>query len=194
MINPYNALTTNECNWVPFLEKLGLFDVFGELTASYYDTEATTQIIKFIVWTYSANSTQLTEGMEWEANKRNNYRLAGLPQGLWEPVGLLKDPTILRATHRWLDWQEEPVFKQLQCLRDLKLEMQLSCVGKVVKSSGEIDFDQKFKNAQYALDLDAMIQQLENQSILNDPKLKDAIQETNYSKKTMFKGPEAYAH
>lgn len=193
MVQPYQALTGYELNnWKNLFDELGLLDVFGELLGTFSAPESTRKIIRYIVWTYSANSERLVVGMEWETNKRNNFNHAGLPWDLWEPIGLLKDLTILRSIHGWLEYQDEPVFKQLQCLKDLKLEMQLSSVGRISKASSEMDYDQKYKNANYALELEKAIKQLENQLIQNNPVLKEAVKETKFSRRTTV-GAETFA-
>jgi hypothetical protein len=193
MVHLYTALLEYDGgDWKEFLDNIGLLDVFGELLG-YFNTPSSAQkIIRYIVWTYSANSERIVVGQEWESTKRSNYGHAGLPGDLWEAIGMLKDLNVARTIHRWLEYQDEPVFKQLQSLRDLKLEMQISSVGKISKSSGEIDYDQKYKNAQYAVELDKMIRQLENQSIHNNPILKDAIRESKFTRKTTT-GPEAFS-
>lgn len=195
MVNPYIALTSYEgSEWGKFLDQMGLLKVFEGVLMNFCHPDSTRKIIRYIVWTYSVNSDRQVAGMDWENNKRNNFNQAGLPGDFWEKIGLLKDLDVRRTVHRWLDFQDEPLFKQLQTLRDLKMEMQLSSVGIISKSNGEIDYDQKFKNANYSVDLDKMIQQLENQSIQNNPNLKDAMRELQYKKRNPTTGPEAYAH
>lgn len=193
MVHPYTVLLSYEGDdWKEFLDGIGLLDVFGELLGNFNTPESARKIVRYIVWTYSVNSERIVAGQDWESNKHNNYVHAGLPQDLWEGIGMLKDVYVARTIHRWLEYQDDPVFKQLQSLRDLKLEMQISSVGRISKSSGEIDYDQKYKNAQYAVELDKMIKQLENQSIQNNPILKDAIRETRFSRRTTT-GPEAFS-
>lgn len=195
MVNPYQALTTYEgADWKIFLEEIGLLDVFGNLLGNFNAPDSARKIIRYIVWTYSVKSERHVAGMDWENNKRGIFDFVGLPGDLWEEIGLLKDPEVLRSIHRWLDWQEEPLFKHLQCLRDLKMEMQLSSVGTIRKSNNEIDYDQKFKNANYSVELDKTIAQLENQSIQNNPALKDAMKETQFKKRSVTMGPESFSH
>lgn len=194
MKNPYVILTTYEgADWKVLLAEMGLLEVFGELLVYYCSPDSTRKIIRYIVWTYSVNSERHIAGMDWENNKRHNFDHAGLPVDMWESIGLLKDLDVLRTVHRWLEFQEDPLFKQLQTLRDLKMEMQMSSGGLIKKSNGEIDYDQKYKNAQYALELDKMIQQLENQSIQNSSSLKDALRESNFKRRSSTTGPENFS-
>lgn len=193
MTNPYQALTSYEGDrWKEFLDNIHLLDVFGELLPHYTHPESTRKIIRYIVWTYSADSDKLVLGMDWEENKKKIYQQAGLPGSSWNDIGLLQDNLVLRAIHNWLTFQGDPVFKQLETLKDLKLEMQISATGKVVKSSGEVDYDQKFRNAEYAEKLAKMIQDLENQYIQNNPKLQQAIKETKFSRKNTTTGVERF--
>ena len=196
MIDPYQTILSYEENdWETLLENLGLFDVFESLFSHFSKPESMRSILRYILWTYSAKSPRLVQGADWEEAKRKNFRDAGLPADLYHPITMLKDTTVATAVHAWLDFQGLPVFKQLMALRDLKAEMQLSSVSSIKKASGvEIDYDQKFKNAQYALDLDKMIKDLEAQHISKDPRLRDAIEQAGYKPLKMYIGPETYSH
>lgn len=193
MVLVYQTLTTYQgSEWKKLFEQLGLLDTFGEILGDYSHPDSTRKVIRYIVWTYSANSERLISGQDWENNKKNNFDHAGIAIEMWEKIGMLKDRVILNAVHYWLEYQDDPVFKMLLCLKDLKLEMQISSVGRITKASSEIDYDQKYKNANYAIELDGKIKQLENQLIQNDPKLKEAIKETKFNRRTTV-GVENFA-
>lgn len=194
MTNPYQALTTYEgSDWEDYLESLSMLEVFGELFGIWTTPDAQRKIIRYIAWTYSKDSKKLMEGLDWQTNKRNLYDLAGLPANLWPDIGMLKRPELLKTVHRWLDFQGDAVFKQLQVLRDLKAEMQESCAGMISKNGEGIDYDQKMKNARYAHDLDLMIQALETKSIINHPALKEAVRESGFTPHRILSGPEHFA-
>jgi hypothetical protein len=194
MTHPYHALIQYEGeDWPAFLENIGLLPIFKRLFIRYSKPESTRKIIRYIVYTYSANSEKLIVGMDWSNNKKQIYDYVQLPAELWPGVGLLNDPLILQTVHQWLDFQGDRVFKQLQSLKDLQLEMQLTSNGVIKKASDEVDYDQKYRNANYARELSAIIDNLELQYIQNNPLLKDAVRETKFDKKSILTGPEHFS-
>lgn len=181
MINAYLTLTAYEgTEWKDYLESIGLLDVFGELFGQFVSPDSQRKIMRYILWAYSRESDKLIQGADWETNKKSIYKMSGLPGDLWESIGLLSNYIVLRTIHRWLEFQGESVFKQLQTLKDLKMEMQLSCVGAIMKNTGETDYEQKRRNAITARELDDMIEALEPRCIENTPHLKDAIREARF--------------
>jgi len=92
----------------------------------------------------------------------------------------------LQSIIKWLDFQDNDVFTQLMVFKQLKLEMQLSANSPLKNSSGQIDYDQKFKNANYAMDLRKKINDLEKELIQNSPTLSQFVKEvkTVVKKKT----------
>lgn len=193
MVDPYQILSKYEGdNWNGLLSELGVSEIFGDLQLLYTNPDSMRKIVRYIVWTYTATSERLVKGHDWESNKRNNFEMSGLPAEMWADVGMLRSDVVLRAIHDWLEFQDRPLFKQIQALRDLKLEMQLSSVGVIVTSSRDNDYDQKFKNARYAIDLGKMIDELESESLHNSPNMQEAVKEVATRKKTMV-GPETFS-
>lgn len=197
MIKPFKELTTYEGNdFVGFIKKILLYEVFKDLINEYgHDKGLLKQIIKYIVWAYSMESEKVVLGMDWEKNKKRIFDEAELPpsEEMQEAVIYLKDEAILNTINKWLDFQDEEAYTQYCALKDLRVEMQVSSLRDIKKASGEIDYDQKFRNAQYAKDLLGMIKDVEAQLIQNDIKLKDAVKEVKKSIKKDTFGVESYA-
>lgn len=194
MIVPYNVLISYaESNWKEYLEEHSLLSVFNDLVAEYgSDNPLLTKLIRYIVWAYSLDSEKIVLGADWLQNKAEIFNSSGLPETLWDSVALLKNETIIKAIHGWLRYQEQDVFTQLVVLKDLLIEMQLSA-NSLIKRGTDIDYDQKFKNARYALELRDMIQKLETQLLQNHPKLKAGIKEVHFVSAKSTVGVETFA-
>lgn len=200
MIDVYSELSQYAGNnWSIFLKKVGVEDIFAdlmELSRTTYQEMAYETVgggVKYILWTYSVRSDRLDLGMEWERIKQNNFSQSGLPATKWADFGLLKSEAVVKTVYRWLDFQDEPVMKQLVCLKDLRLEMQLSAVSPIMRGQTDIDYDQKFKNAKYAIELEKMIAECNAQLVKNNPRLSFANKEMDRSKRPQTLGPESYA-
>lgn len=190
----YQQLTEyEEDNWEEYLNKLVLVDIFMDLFR-VVKKEDFKYAIRYIVWCYSIDSDMVIIGTEWQANKIKIYHQSELPVIYSEAFLHLKDDTVLGVINKWLEFQNSDTWMQLQVLKDLKIEMQLSANSAIKKSSGEIDFDQKYKNANYATELTKKIKDLENELIQNSNKLKDAVREVKSSgRKTHTITPEKFA-
>jgi hypothetical protein len=187
MTNPYLAITTyNGDFWEGHLKELCLYDIFADLINKYTDQEILGKILRYIAWQYSEDSDKVVLNMALLQNKQSLFKLAGLPKELYDPIVLFSDEIILQSIIKWLDFQDNDVFTQLMVFKQLKLEMQLSANSPLKNSSGQIDYDQKFKNANYAMDLRKKINDLEKELIQNSPTLSQFVKEvkTVVKKKT----------
>jgi len=185
MIQPYSEIISyEEDNWQEFLEKICLIDIFLPVTKAYPDVQTLKCVIRYIVYSYSRHSDKVVLDMEWQKNKQRIFEfvMAKPEKGLYEDLVLLKNENVIDCVLRWLDHQDNDTWRMLCVLKDLRLEMQLSAVSKILKSSGEIDYSQKFLNAEYAIKLKQMIKDLESELIQNDAKLKEAVKEVNIKK------------
>lgn len=203
MISAYQSIVTFEKgDWQPFLEQIGLDKEFGPLFRSYSESEQypevlrnnTSVVIKYIVKAYSIESDMVVIGTDWHKNKKKIYdSVSGEPKkGCYEALVLLKSETVLTIINNWLEFCDEDQFTQIQMLKDLQVEMRITSVSQVRKASGEIDYDQKFKNAQYSLDLKKMIKDAESELIQSSSKLKDAIKEFREAKQKSSFGLETF--
>ncbi len=208
MINAFSELTTYEGNaWEEFLEQCSLIHIFKPILERYKDNGVRRPLIQYIVRCYSLDSQDIVIGMEWGRNKKVIFEKLMLPPLMYHELVLFdnlfsergefqteerieKDrdiDAIKRSINMWLNNQDSEVYVQWAVLRDLRQEMQNSATGPIKKSSGEIDYDQKFKNAKYAMDLREMIKNLEDELIQNSSELKEAVKEIKNKKvKTTF--------
>lgn len=184
-----------EDGWEEFLEQICLYEIFKPVISAYQDRDTLKRVIKYIVYAYSKNSDKIILGMEWQKNKQQIFEfvLAKPIVGIYEDLVLLKSEEVVSTIHKWLEFQDSDTFKQLQVLRDLRIEMQLSANGSIVKANGEQDYTQKFLNAEYAMKLKVMIKDLETELIQNDMKMKDSVREVKTVKSKVTVGPETFS-
>jgi hypothetical protein len=206
MINAFNELTTYSGNdWDDFLEKCSLINIFKPILDRYKDNGLRRLVIQYIVKCYSLDSPDIVIGMEWGRMKKIIFEKLMLPQLMYHEMVLFenmhdlkegtdefefedkiekdKDITALRKSiTMWLNMQDSEVYVQFAVLRDLRQEMQASATKPIKKSSGEIDYDQKFKNAKYAMELHTLSKNIEEELIQNSETLKIAVQEVKNKK------------
>lgn len=183
MTLPYNSLITFEQdNWNEYLKKICLYDIFKELLSWLPDPVEFKHGIRYILWAYSLDSDAIVIGMDWHKNKLQIFEKSNLKDIYWEAFGLLKSEVVLNVINSWLEFQDSETFTMLQVLKDLKVEMQLSANSNIKKASLEVDYDQKYKNSQYAMELTKKIKDLEAELIQNIPKMKGIVQEFRTSK------------
>lgn len=194
MINSYQEISTYEENeWQNFLDRLDLYEIFKPIFSLSSDPQTIGGIVRYIAWTYTKTSEKVIVNMSWEKNKSKNFDDTFLPKEWKERLTQIKDPEVVSVIEAWLSYQDEETFSQMVTLKDLRSQMQKSCVSDIKKGNGsEIDYDQKFKNAEYVLDLQKMIKELENELIQNHPKLKSVVSDFAAKKKNTF-GVENYA-
>lgn len=196
MISPYQALTTHDHDdWYDFLEKCLLLDIFMPVLEEYKDPQTLKLVIKYIVFAYSAQSEHIVLGKEWLENKEQIFELLMFKpiREFKDDVVMLQNPAVIRTINNWLEFQDKPTFKQMQVLKDLKIEMQTSCLSNIKKASMEIDYDQKFRNAEYASKLQEKIRELEAELIQNNVKMKEAVREVKAAKVSFNVGPETFS-
>jgi hypothetical protein len=197
MIIAYQQLTTyEEDNWQEFLDRICLYDIFKDLILKHgVNKSLLKSFIRYIVWAYSRESDMIILGTDWGKNKRRIFDAAG-----FEPIEILlnatvnlQDDVVVSTIHKWLSFQDDYVHTQLSVLKDLMVEMQISANSPIRKASGEIDFDQKYKNACYVKDLRRMISDLESELVQNSPKLQEGATELRNTNKRVIISAEKYA-
>lgn len=196
MINAYHSLVTYSDNdWQEYLERLCLIDIFKDLLNEYPDKDNLRCAVRYIMYAYSVESEMVILNKEWHKNKKDIFEAAQVMprKGLYEDLVLLKSNAVVETIHRWLNFQDNDTFTQISVLKDLRVEMQLTCLTGIKKPSGEIDYDQKFKNAEYGVELKKMIRDLESELIQNSLKLKEAIREIRTARNKNTIGVEMFA-
>lgn len=199
MVIPVKELTTySGSDWQEYLDSMALFEVFKDLVYKYQaDPIFLKCCIRYIVWAYSKDSDKIVLGTDWVENKKRIFEAAQLPlvESVLHDVVFLKDEIILITIKRWIDLQDEEAWKELCMLKDLRAEMQLSANSQLKVGNGEgINYDQKFKNAKYSIELAQMIKDCESKFMQNDPHLKEAVKEIKQrTKSNTSLSPEFFA-
>lgn len=198
MINAYSSLMEYKYgDWEQYLKKIAMYDIFKDVIHEYKDKDTVTCVIRYILWAYSVESDMVVLNTDWHKNKQAIFEKAMvLPRkNLYEDLILLKNENVLNTINKWLTYQDNDTFTTVQTLKDLRNEMQISCLTDIKKASGEIDYSQKFLNAKYAVDLKQMIKDLESELIQNNQSLKEAVTEIKKAKRnTSTVGVEHYAN
>ena len=199
MINPFHSLVTYDgSEWYDYLESISLFDIFKDLVYKYQgDPPLLKGIVRYIVWTYSKDSDKITLGTDWIENKKRVFDAAQLPpiESVLMDVVYLKDEVILLTIKKWVGFQDDDTWKELMMLKDLRSEMQLSANSALKAGNNDIvNYDQKFKNAEYSIKLALMIKDCEQKLIQNDPRFKEAAREIRAKTKNNTSiSPETFA-
>jgi hypothetical protein len=199
MVNPLQALSTySGDDWYEYLDSISLYEIFRDLIVKYQANPSLLKgIIRYIVWAYSKDSDKITLGTDWLENKKRIFESAQLPpmENILHDVVFLGDDVILITIKRWIDFQDDDTWKELMMLKDLRSEMQLSANSALKSGNGEaVNYDQKFKNAKYSIDLALMIKDCESKLLQNDPRFKDAVREVKQrSKSNISISPESFA-
>lgn len=196
MISPFQHIISNEeSDWQDFLEKCLLIDIFSPVLKSFSDPGDIKVVVRYIAYAYSVHSDKIILGMDWQKNKQSIFEfiMAKPKANFYESLVLLKNPSVVESIHRWLDFQDNDTFRQLQVLKDLRMEMQISCLTDIKNAQLEINYDQKYRNAGYSLDLKQKIKDLESELVQNDIKMKDAVKEVKMAKNGFNIGPENFS-
>jgi hypothetical protein len=198
MISAFKELTTYDGDeWQEFLEKICLIEIFKEVILEYNSEPGLVKcIIRFIVWAYSKDSDKVILGDDWLINKKRIYESADLPLTAEMENAILyyQDEAVLSAIKKWVSWQNNDAYKEITMLQDLRTEMQISANSNIRNAQAEINYDQKFKNAKYSIELYQMIKDAESNLLQNDPKMKDGYNEVKKASKGKINiGPETFA-
>jgi hypothetical protein len=196
MISPFHSIISYEENdWEEYLDRILLIHVFSPVIKEYKDKDTLKGVIRFIAYAYSVDSDKIILSRDWKKNKQEIFELVLIKpeKKSYEDLVLLKNQAVVETIHRWVTHQDNATFTHLQVLKDLRVEMQISALSKILKSSGEVDYDQKFRNAKYADDLKKMIKDLESELIQNNQKLKDAVKEVRVVKSSYTVSPATFS-
>lgn len=195
MISAYSDLISYDGDeWENYLTQICLFDIFKDFIGLFKDRQALKQAIRYVVWCYSKNSECVILGTDWYENKKRIFDKCLLPKEYFTDLVLLENRIVVSTIQRWIDFQDSNVFANLMSLKDLMIEMRLSSNSKIIKSSGEVDYSQKYLNATYVQELGKMIEDLEQELIQNTPKLKMSVREVAIAKTKNTFGVESWAN
>lgn len=193
MVSTFKTISDYDGNdWGDLLNDLNVLSVFDGILSIPCSADETSGIIKYIVWTYSVESDKVQFERDWYRCKQKVFQLSGLDVEWYQKTVELEDATILHAINKWVEYQDDDIFEQLITLKDLRAEMRRSCLSPIMKATG-IDYDQKFKNAQYSVELMDRIKELEAKLISRDSKFREAIDEIKTASKKKYFGIEKIA-
>lgn len=196
MISSYNDIINYDGNdFEDYLNMICLIDIFKDLINLFKDKKnELKQAIKYILWTYSKQSDYVILGDDWLVNKKRIFDKTFLPKEYYEDLVLLKNRIVIDTIQRWVDFQDDEVSATLFSLRDLMIEMRLSSNSNIKNAQDEINYDQKYKNANYSIELKQKIKDLESELIQNDMRLKEGVKEIKRATKSSHSiGVEKYA-
>jgi hypothetical protein len=197
MISAYKELATYDGDqWQEFLEKICLIEIFKDVITAYASQPTMVKcIIRFIVWTYSKDSDKVSVGADWLETKKKIYEAAELPltAEMEKAVLYYRDDAVLSSIKKWIAWQDNDTYTEIKMLKDLRVEMQISANSDIKNAQAETNYDQKFKNAKYSIELYQMIKDAEATLMQADPRLKEALQEVRKATKNKTTiGPESF--
>lgn len=189
MINAYTEISNYDGNdFQDFLNKICLVDIFLPVLKEYEEKVVAKMVIKYIVHCYSINSEKIIQGTDWGLNKKRIFEDCLFPpntekHNFFEETVHLKNEAVALSCKRWIEFQDNEIYSDLIMLKDLKFQMRVSSVTDIKNAAGEINYDQKMKNAKYVLELEAMIKETESRMIQNTT-LKHQVKEINNSFKS----------
>ncbi len=131
----------------------------------------------YILDCYSKSSKKHIAGAEWSVIKKGVAKEVKLPKELYAAVLELENEGVAQSIQNWLKYQNAPVFEQICVLKDLREQMLKSALQMLPKGKGEINWEQKDKNAQKAKRLQKDIEDLEKSIKANTTSTLDMIQE-----------------
>jgi hypothetical protein len=180
MISAYASIVSYQHDdWEEYFDRIAMIEIFKPVIDFYKEDKVKLKcVIQYILHCYSVESDKVKIGLDWQKNKLEIFEDTCMPlKELMDDTVYLKNYSVITVINSWLQFQDSEVFAELCMLKDLKLEMQLSATSIIRKSSGEIDYDQKYKNSTYVTELRKKVRDLESEFIQNNVKLKDAVKE-----------------
>lgn len=174
-------------NMMERLGKMNVAHLFVRIAAKYKeDGEAFNKVLFYILHTYSLKSKFHVLGADWNETKEAIARHLAIDESnlLWDDTVLLKSSEVISSIQNYLNYQGNRNFKHLCMLKDLYEQMVSSAVDNIKKASDETDYDQKYKNHDYASKLLAEINEWEQRVAEGHKELKDAMGEMAQFKKT----------
>lgn len=191
MVNAYKEIinySDEDEQFEEYLKKMHLYSIFQELINDFPDKNTFKGVVRFILMAYSVNSELLqTSGWTWTNLSKRIFEMSNLDEKYFDEVADLKNDSVRDVAEKWLQFQNDENFTNYCHFRDLRREMLSSSIGKIIKSTGEQDYEQKMKNAIHSVELLKMMEDAREKFIQTQPKLKVSVSElnkVNHSKST----------
>ncbi len=190
------------------LKDMGVHDVFEDIDKYYQeDYNLFNKALLFILHAYSLNSKFHVMGQSWIDTKERIAAKVGInhdapfvnrPKAdvdddadevekmekvlLYSDLVYMESKEVINCIQKYLAYQGNKNFRHLCMLKDQYVQMVAGALDPIVKSSGEIDYDQKSRNRKYATEILEEIQTWEQKVADSDRNLKDALIEFNRKK------------
>lgn len=189
------------------LGRISLDHIFDPLLKEYgYDPALCVKIIKYIAFGNSIESDKISVGGDRRKELHKIFRYLDIPnegvdpkflsikRNYYEEIVLLSNDSVAESIIRWLKHKDNRQIEFLFTLQNAYVQQQAASLKEIRKSSGEVDYDQKFKCIGYMMDLKNKIKDAESELQQNDPKLKAAYEELKQAKqKAPVMGVENHA-
>jgi hypothetical protein len=204
MISAFNEITTCTGDMIDRLMEIQLLDIFYPLFALEipdgdaskvlkYNKPTATKIVKYIAHCYSIESDKVIKGGDWMRIKGDTFRAMDIPDKFYDDVVKCKCFDVVKVIKGWLEYQNQENFETYCMLSDLIIEFRLAANGVILKSGGEIDYEQKRKCAEGVLELQVLRNDVEQKLIQNNANLKGLPEVKLLVKKRTTTGPESYS-
>lgn len=176
-------------NMVERLEKMNVAYIFVRIIVAYkHDMEVFNKVLFYILHTYSFKSKFHVLGADWLKTKTDVARHVGIMYDdpgvddnlLLNEVLWLESKAVTGSVQSYLEYQGERNYKHLIMLKDLYEEMVVAALSNIKKASLEVDYDQKFRNHDYATKLLGEIQEWEQRVAEGNRELKAAMEEVQF--------------
>lgn len=174
------------------LREMNTLHIFEMMLDNYKeDLSKFNRALFYILHTYTLGSKFHIIGDDWQEIKERIATRVGIhnvatnvpEQDFYRDVVMLKSQPVVSSVHKYIDHQGNRKFKHLCMLKDLYVEMIGSANSNILKSSGETDYDQKYKNQGYAESLYTKIGEWEQIIAQDNSSLKEAVKELDELKK-----------
>lgn len=199
-IPTYEIIKYDDNDWEEYLNRISLYHIFKDVVVKYgKSSDICGGIIKYIISTYSVNSSRVVIGSDWVENKKNIAKSVGLDLlqldpveneeveeiegenihkvSLYETVVQRGSKLVSKTIDKWLEWQNEENFSIWCMLGDLIVENRLAANSDIRKNTGERDYPQKEKCAISVIELSKRRKEVEQELIQNHPSLREAYAE-----------------
>ncbi len=155
--------------------------------AKYYEGQPDkfNKALFYILHTYSFKSKFHILGSDWKQTKMKVAEHVGLDENFTQEycdLVLLESQAVVETIQDYLNYQGERSFKHLIMLKDLYEQMVAAALSDIKKASLETDYDQKYRNHDYATKLLAEINEWEQRVAEGNRELKEAMMEVQADK------------
>lgn len=196
MINSFQEVSTlSGDDFRDHLGKISLDHIFDPVFKEYaYDPPLCMKIVKYIAYGNSIESNKISVGGDRRKELYKIFRdleiqnsgteplFPDIQRNYYDEIVLLGNDAIVESIIRWLKHKDNRQLEFLFTLQNAYVQQQAASLKEIKKSSGEVDYDQKFKCIGYMMDLKNKIKDAESELQQNDPKLKEAYEEVKQSR------------